>query len=351
VLHCAQAPSACLHISPPSLTTRRRVLCALRGVVHGHYSSAAFFTAPSHSSTAILPLYGTRAPLTDYHSSPPGRSWPPVMPCFRCFRSMFLGVSSGCSICCNGYIYACCKNMFQVFQTYVLSACCISISGCCITCTCKCMFRVFHTYVASVFKVDLDVACICNDFQVFLGVLQVFQLFRMYVTSVLSRCYKSKYGVTHAAIGPPATTTCCNCWGHPKRAQMVPACMRVGSEGGTSCLRVLSVRRAACAARVAQETGCWHECLSERPGVSNPPKSTTYNNIREQQNKTSMITSTKSQTPTLFMHQCFFFKKRPIQSFLTLLLHFRCLYFKIISDNTPIQPNSTHKLIVTLVIC
>jgi hypothetical protein len=143
VLHCAQAPSACLHISPPSLTTRRRVLCALRCVVHGHYSCAAFFTAPSRSSTAILPLHGTRAPLTGYHSSPPGRSCPPVIPCFRCFRSMFSSVSSGCYICCNGYIYVCCKNMFQVFHTYISSLCCRSISGCCITC-------MLQVYVSSV---------------------------------------------------------------------------------------------------------------------------------------------------------------------------------------------------------
>jgi hypothetical protein len=134
-----------------------------------------------------------------------------VMPCFRCFRSMFSSVLSGCSICCNGYIYACCKNMFQVFQTYVSSACCRSISGCCITYT-------LQVYVSSVscvsyicrkcfFKVDLDVACICNDFQVFLDVLQVFQLFRIYVASVSSGCCKSRYSVTHAAIGPPATAT------------------------------------------------------------------------------------------------------------------------------------------------
>jgi hypothetical protein len=43
------------------------------------------------------------------------------------------------------------------------------------------MFQVFHTYVAGVLsefaKVDLDIAYVCNGFQVFLGVFQVFQMY------------------------------------------------------------------------------------------------------------------------------------------------------------------------------
>jgi hypothetical protein len=47
------------------------------------------------------------------------------------------------------------------------------------------MLQVFYPDVA---KVDLDVACICNGFQVFSDILQVFQLLWMYVASVLSVC-------------------------------------------------------------------------------------------------------------------------------------------------------------------
>ena len=32
--------------------------------------------------------------------------------------------------------------------------------------------------------------------------LQVFQLFRTYVANVFSRCYKSRFGVTHVAVDP-----------------------------------------------------------------------------------------------------------------------------------------------------
>jgi hypothetical protein len=44
------------------------------------------------------------------------------------------------------------------------------------------MLQVFH----------LDVAYVCNDFQVFICMLQVFNLFRTYVTSVSSGCCKSR---------------------------------------------------------------------------------------------------------------------------------------------------------------
>jgi hypothetical protein len=44
------------------------------------------------------------------------------------------------------------------------------------------MLQVFYLYVA---KVDLDVACVCNGFQVFSGVLQLFQT---YVACVSSGC-------------------------------------------------------------------------------------------------------------------------------------------------------------------
>jgi hypothetical protein len=46
---------------------------------------------------------------------------------------------------------------------------------------------------------------------------QVFQLFQMYVASVLSKCCKSRSGVAHVIVGPAAAR---------------PAYMRVGVEGG-----------------------------------------------------------------------------------------------------------------------
>jgi hypothetical protein len=71
-----------------------------------------------------------------------------------------------------------------VFHTYVASVlfvCCKRRSRCCITC----MLQAYVLSVSDVsyvcckcfnclLQVDLDVACICNGFQVFLGVLQVF---------------------------------------------------------------------------------------------------------------------------------------------------------------------------------
>jgi hypothetical protein len=67
----APRPSAVAYfpVSPPPFTTHRRVL-SRRGVVHDDYSSAAFFTTPSHLPTAILPLHCTRALLAGYCSSP-----------------------------------------------------------------------------------------------------------------------------------------------------------------------------------------------------------------------------------------------------------------------------------------
>jgi hypothetical protein len=72
-----------------------------RGVVHGDSSGAAFSTAPSCPPAAILPLHCSRAPLAGYRCSPPGRPWPPVMMCFKCFRRMFSSVSSRCCVCCK----------------------------------------------------------------------------------------------------------------------------------------------------------------------------------------------------------------------------------------------------------
>jgi len=47
---------------------------------------AVFSTA---LAATVLPLHRTRAPLASYHSSPPGRPWPPMTSCFKCFKRMF----------------------------------------------------------------------------------------------------------------------------------------------------------------------------------------------------------------------------------------------------------------------
>ena len=62
-----------------------------------------------------------------------------------------------------------------------LSVCCIYFTH---------MLQVFYLYVAYA----------CNDFQVFLGVLQVFHLFRTHVANISSRYYKSRSDVAHIAM-------------------------------------------------------------------------------------------------------------------------------------------------------
>jgi hypothetical protein len=62
------------------------------------------------------------------------------------------------------------------------------------------MFQVFLTYLANV---SLNVAYTCNGFfKCFRRMFYVFQLFRTYIAGVLSRCCRSKYVVTHVAMGP-----------------------------------------------------------------------------------------------------------------------------------------------------
>jgi hypothetical protein len=54
--------------------------------------------------------------------------------------------------------------------------------------------------------------------------LQMFQLFRTYIANVSSRCYKSRSGVTHVAVGSICRRQ------QPPGAAAGPACMRVGVE-------------------------------------------------------------------------------------------------------------------------
>jgi hypothetical protein len=139
-----------------------------------------------------------------------------------CCKHMFLSVSyacckcscgccksrSRCCICYNGYTHMlqvsvpnvsavldrCCMCLIWVlymFHTYVAS---VSFQ-CCIC---------FHTYVTSV----LSRCCICFAMTThvfpscFRHMLQVFQLFRTYVTNVSFRYCKSRSGVAHDAVDP-----------------------------------------------------------------------------------------------------------------------------------------------------
>jgi hypothetical protein len=110
-----------------------------------------------------------------------------------CFQVIYLNIAYVAMA-----IYTCCKYMFQVFQlfqTYVSSV----FSGCCITCTlqahdssvsgvsyvcCKC-------FICMLQKIDLDVACVCNGFQVFSGVLQLFQTYSLRIG------FRSRLGQRH----------------------------------------------------------------------------------------------------------------------------------------------------------
>jgi hypothetical protein len=96
--------------------------------------------------------------------------------------------------------FKCMSLMFHLFQTYVASVsskCCKSRSGCCIYMQ---VFQVFSYVRCKCFH--LDVAIFCNGYthafkfflvfgKCFRCMLQVFQLFRMYVASVSSGCCKS----------------------------------------------------------------------------------------------------------------------------------------------------------------
>jgi hypothetical protein len=97
------------------------------------------------------------------------------------------------------YVLKCMFQMIHLFRTYVARVsfgCCKTRPGCCIYMQ---VFQVF-SYVCCKCYI-LIFAYVCNGytrvFKFFSGVLQVFQT---YVTSVLSRCCKSRSGVTHVTM-------------------------------------------------------------------------------------------------------------------------------------------------------
>jgi hypothetical protein len=105
-------------------------------------------------------------------------------------------------------IYICMFQVFHLIQAYIASVsfgCCKTRSRCCIYMQ---VFQVF-LYVCCNYFI-LMFAYVCNGYtcvfkfflfcKYFRRMLQVFHLFRMYVASVSSECYKSRSGVTHVAI-------------------------------------------------------------------------------------------------------------------------------------------------------
>jgi hypothetical protein len=86
--------------------------------------------------------------------------------------------------------------MFQVFHMYVASI----LSGCCMFCNgYKRVFLVFQTYVASV-SIISDVCCKC--FNYFGRMLQVFYL----------DVAKVDIGVAHVTVGPICGSHLLHCW-------------------------------------------------------------------------------------------------------------------------------------------
>jgi hypothetical protein len=71
--------------------------------------------------------------------------------CFKCF-SYFSDICFKCFIC-------------MLHNIHVASVCFKHF---------RCLIRMLQLFYLDVAKLDLDVACVCNDFQVFSCVLQVF---------------------------------------------------------------------------------------------------------------------------------------------------------------------------------
>jgi hypothetical protein len=59
-----------------------------------------------------------------------------------------------------------------------------------------CFIRMLQMFYLDVAKLDLDVACICNGFQVFLGVLHVFS----YVCCKCFNCFGCMLQVFHFTL-------------------------------------------------------------------------------------------------------------------------------------------------------
>jgi hypothetical protein len=111
-------------------------------------------------------------------------------------------------MCCNGlYIYVCFKYFIwfrRILQVFHLDVAKLDRD---VAYICKC-FRCFYTYVATILSWCLHMFAMATHVfssfflfcKYFRRMLQVFHLFRMYVASVSSECYKSRSGVTHVAI-------------------------------------------------------------------------------------------------------------------------------------------------------
>jgi hypothetical protein len=97
-------------------------------------------------------------------------------------------VSFGCCKSRSGVAYVamaihvCCKCMFQMFQTYVLSV----LSGYCICC--KCMFQMFHLFQVYVTSVSSR-CCICFRHMLQASIQNVSSVSDICYKYVLSGCY------------------------------------------------------------------------------------------------------------------------------------------------------------------
>jgi hypothetical protein len=101
---------------------------------------------------------------------------------------VYMNVASICSKC-----FSCFRWMLHVFYLAVAYT--------------HFMLQVFHPDVAYVFThMATHVFSSC-----FKHMLQVFQLFRTYVTNVFFRCCKSRYDVAHVAVDPICKLYACGC--------------------------------------------------------------------------------------------------------------------------------------------
>jgi hypothetical protein len=90
-------------------------------VVHIDCSGTAFFTTSSRLPAAILSLHCTRVLLVGYRSSPAGRQWLPVAPCFisSVFQKLFSSISCFILMLQKDMMF----HMLQWLNTYVSSVC------------------------------------------------------------------------------------------------------------------------------------------------------------------------------------------------------------------------------------
>jgi hypothetical protein len=163
---------------------------------------------------------------------------------------------------------ACCKRMFQVFQTFqmyvasVLDGCYKSKSGCCICYNCCThMLQASVPNVSAVFiwmlhVFHLDVAYVAVVIHVcYKCILQMFHLLHMYIAIVLYGCYICSSNYTHMLQAYVSYVCCSKCCsprdltrGHTRAARTQPmrpiSVMQTSSNSRTCTQWVVSVQTA-----------------------------------------------------------------------------------------------------------